>query len=160
MCSPFEMNYGLLPPNLVRFFKPTEAFLEWLVGFVGDQFVIEVGAGMCEFTREMHKLGIKAMAIEPRPSDKVLKECSNFLFPTSVIRAVRILGEAKSIVIAARPDHSGWFQKLPGLIHPKSTLLYIGLESNLHIDIPDVDIELLFEGAGEEGENVYKVNYG
>ena len=146
-----------LPPNLVTFFHPTDRFLEWLVDFVGDQFVIECGAGQCEFTKAMHKLGIKAMAIEPRPSDKVMAECYNFVFPVTVERAANVLAEDVSIVMAARPDHSGWFKKLLDLIHPESTLLYIGLERNLHIDIPDSDIELLFEYAGEEGEHVYKV---
>jgi len=148
---------NFLSPNLVTFFKPTQAFLDWLVEFVGEEFVIECGAGQCEFTKAMHKLGIKAMAIEPRPSDEVMATCYNFVFPTSVERAENILREDKSIVIAARPDHSGWFQKLPDLIHPESMLLYIGLERNLHIDIPDSDIPLLFENAGQEGENVYKV---
>ena len=160
MNLPFP-DFDLIPPNVVVFFEPTDDFLDWLVEYVGDQFVIEVGAGKCEFTRAMHKLGIKAMAIEPRACSEVLKQCGNFLLPLSVQQAGIFLSDKLSIVIAARPDHSGWFAEVPELIHEDSELLYIGLEKKLDIDIPDWCVtEKMFEGAGRDGECVWRVTVG
>lgn len=152
----FDLVYSTIPPNLVTFFVPTKEFLEWLAEYVGDQFVIEVGAGQCHFTQAMHRHKIKAMAIEARPSDETLRRCCNFLFPKPVEESEIILNE-KSIVIAARPDHSGWFESLPGLIHPESELVYIGLERNLDRDIPGWTLERLYNNAGEDGEHMWRV---
>lgn len=149
--------FDLIPPNMVTFFEPTEDFLVWLAEYVGDQFVIEVGAGECHFTQAMHRHKIKAMAIEARPSDETRLRCYNFLWSFPVQESGKILGE-KSIVIAARPDHSGWFRQLPGLIHPESQLIYIGLQRNLSTDIPEQCIlDCLYRGAGEDGEHVWRL---
>jgi hypothetical protein len=158
MIKDLERYYGIIPPNMVTFFRPTEEFLVWLAEYVGKQFVIEVGAGQCEFTQAMHRHQIKAMAIEARPSDETRRRCSNFLWVNLVQDSETVL-KVKSIVIAARPDHSGWFQLLPEFIHPESELIYIGLERNLDTDIPQGWVlERLYNDAGEEGEHMWRVN--
>lgn len=149
--------YALLPPNFTRHFEHTEEFMDWWEDYVGDQFVMEVGAGCCDFTKAMHERSIKAMAIEPRANDDVRMECSSFLLPRPVEDAA-ILGKHKAVVVAARPDHSGWFYQLPELIHPESELIYIGLESNFDKDLDGFDYEILFHDAGADGEKVLKVS--
>jgi hypothetical protein len=154
----YGARFDIMPPNLVTFFTPTEQFLEWLAEYVGDQFVIEVGAGQCHFTQAMHRYKIKAMAIEARPSDETRLRCANFLWPKPVEESEIVLNK-KSVVIAARPDHSGWFELLPSLIHHESELIYIGLERNLDRDIPDHwSLDILYSDAGEEGEHMWRVH--
>ena len=149
--------FDLIPPNLVTFFEPTDEFLTQLAKYVGDQFVIEVGAGQCHFTQAMHGVGIKAMAIEARPSEETLRRCVNFLYPMPVQQSGALLREP-AVVIAARPDHSGWFEELPGLLHEESELIYIGLERNLDRDIPEeFTLERLFWYVGRDGEHMWRV---
>ena len=67
-----------------------------------------------------------------------------------------ILKSTKGIVIAARPDHSGWFNNLDDLIHGESCIYYVGLEKNLNTDVSN-EVELIKENVGEDGENLWKV---
>lgn len=147
--------YDLIPPNCTRHFRATPEFLQWWKDYVGDKPVFEVGAGCCDFTIQMHHLGIRAAAIEPRANDEVRDRCANFLFPADVYDAQVIL-QVPSIVVAARPDHSGWVGDVPDLIHKDSKFIYIGLEKNIQIDL-DRDYHTLYTGAGEDGEVVIHV---
>lgn len=152
-------SFHMIPPNFVTHFEPKEEFLKQLAEYIGDQFVIEVGAGQCHFTQAMHRHKIKAMAIEPRPSDETRRRCMNFLYPMSINRSRSLLKE-KSVVIVARPDHSGWVRTIPDYIHPESELFYIGLEKNLDVDIPEEwTLERVFSDVGEDGEHMWKVHY-
>ncbi len=158
----FEMNLfddvcSALPPNLVVHFRPKPVFLKWLGNYIGERFTVECGAGQCKFTEAMHGVGIKALAIEPRPAPGVAARCHNFLFPMTVQRSASFIKDAE-VVIVARPDHSGWFADLCNLVPDRAELIYIGLEKNLDIDIPDdCGLELLYQGAGEDDENVWRV---
>lgn len=145
-----------VPPIETRFFHATEPFLKFWQRLVNDVAVIEVGAGCCDFTKEMHELGIRAMAIEPRANDDVRIECANFLYPTDV-ESCAFLERFDGIVVAARPDHSGWFARLPDLAL-NARIFYIGLEMNFDMDIPwDYDYDILFEDAGKDGELLLEI---
>lgn len=150
-------EFAVAPPNFVQHFHPTIQFLDWWTEYVAGRFVIEVGAGCCHFTKAMHKRGIKALAIEPRANDEVRMECASFLLPTSVQRAT-LLQEIPAVVVAARPDHSGWISEVPFLINPESEFIYIGLPKNFDIDLGiDVACEVLGYEAGEDYEQVLRL---
>lgn len=144
-------------PNIVQYFHPTDEFMNYWEHFVVDKFVIECGAGECEFSKLMHQSGMKCMAIEPRASDQVRQDCFNFLLPATVQETV-LLNQCPAIVVAARPDHSGWFEELPSLIHSDSELYYIGLEKNFDIDFdPEWNFDIVRSNCGRDGEMLVKI---
>ncbi len=97
------------------------------------------------------------MAVEPRPNPEVLKECSSFLMPVPVDR-VPFVQTPGIVVVVARPDHSGWFSELADMISPESELIYIGLEKNFDLDIPEhFRTDELYRDAGVDGEVVLRV---
>jgi len=149
--------FDFLPPNTVTHFEPTDAFLDWFVDHVAGRFTIEVGAGQCKFSKALIHRGVKVMAVEPRPTPEVSKECSNFLLPLQVSRA-HLVRSPGIVVVVARPDHSGWFSELVHMVSPESELIYIGLEKNFDLDIPEhFYIDELYREAGLDGEVVMRV---
>lgn len=147
----------LLAPNFVQHFEPTPKFMTWWVKYVGDQFVFELGAGMCDFTKLMHDGGLKVLAIEPRANDAVRRECISCLLPLSIGRAT-VLAKTPAIVVVARPDHSGWVETIPSLLHPDSEFIYIGLSENFARDLGCWDWEVLYQDAGADGEQVLRIS--
>ena len=146
-----------LPPNMVTHFEPTDDFLGWFADHVAERFTIEVGAGQCKFSKALIQLGAKVLAVEPRPAPEVLKECSNFLLSLPIER-VRIVRNPGIVVVVARPDHSGWFSDLADMVSPESELIYIGLEKNFDLDIPEhFRTDELYREAGLDGEVVLRV---
>lgn len=150
-----ELDYSLLPPNMVTHFKPHERFLDWLVDFIDGRMCIEVGAGQCELTKALISRGVNTLAIEPRANPLVLQECVNCLLPLPVEKAANLLAAGPAVVIGARPDHSGWFAGVKDMLHPESVLLYIGLPDNLETDVPGKPV-VLYTDAGEDCEVVYR----
>lgn len=146
-----------LPPNFVQHFEPTPEFMEWWAKYVGDQFVFELGAGMCDFTKLMHDGGLKVLAIEPRANDAVRRECISCLLPLPIGRA-KVLSETPAVVVVARPDHSGWVETIPDHIHDDSEFIYIGLPENFDRDLGDWDREVLYRGAGADDEQVLRIS--
>lgn len=148
---------SLLPPNMVTHFEPHPHFCDRFAEHVGDRVVIEVGAGQCLFAKRLASRGVKIIAVEPRASEETREECHNFLLPMRA-EQVSLIREPGHVVVAARPDHSGWFTALIREIHPESELIYIGLEDNVHVDIPDeIETEDLYTKAGADGEVVLRL---
>lgn len=147
-----KIDFSLLPPNVTQHFHPTEQFLQWWKDYCGDNLVFELGAGRCAFAKAATDLGVKTIAIEPRVSDDVLMAFHNFVLPLPFERA-NFLSEKPSIVVVARPDHSGWVQTIPDYIHPESQLIYIGLSQNFNLDF-DWNFKVLYNNAGHDGEKV------
>lgn len=148
---------SLLPPNTVTHFEPHPRFCDRFAEHVGDRMMIEVGAGQCLFAKRLTNRGVKVLAVEPRASEDTREECRNFLLP---IRAEHVssIREPGNVVVSARPDHSGWFTALIREVHPESELIYIGLEHNVHIDIPDeIETETLYHKAGSDDEIVLRL---
>ena len=143
-------------PTMTTFFEPTPEFLTWFTNYANRPFVIECGAGQCEFAKKLISNGIRLLAVEPYPSDELARECYNFLYPTT-IHECGIIKSTPALVFAARPNHSGWFQDLIDMVHPDSELLYIGLEKNLVIDVEHGDPVQIYTGAGQDGENVWSI---
>jgi len=98
------------------------------------------------------------MAVEPRATLEVVRECSNFLLPCRIEACTLVRGPG-IVVVVARPDHSGWFAHLADMVSPESELIYIGLEKNLDLDIPEhlLRSPALYCGAGADGEVVVRV---
>jgi hypothetical protein len=155
----FDLSIDLssLPPNTTTHFEPNDDFLDWFASYVAGRFTIEAGAGQCEFSKALIQLGVKVMAVEPRPSPEVLRGSSNFLLPCR-IQACTLVQNPGIVVVVARPDHSGWFAELADMVSPESELIYIGLDKNYDLDIPEhFCTDELFGVAGADGEVVLRV---
>ncbi len=115
-----------------RFFEPTDTYLAWLKKYADGRPVVELGCGDGYFTFRMRELGIKAMGIDP------FKE-AEYLDPTSFMpicaSRCHMLTEHPCLLIAARPDHSGWVTNVPFQMHKDAELLYIGLQRNVENDL-------------------------
>jgi hypothetical protein len=154
--QPLDLNLlDLLPPNCVTHFYPRAGFCNRLVDHINGRITIEVGAGQCKFAKMLASRGVKILAVEPRATNEVRKECMNFLLPRTA-ENVPLLKQSGLVVLVARPDHSGWLRDIFPLIHKESEFIYIGLEENLHLDIPrHVELECLCKGAGEDNESAW-----
>jgi len=146
-----------MPPNMTTHFEPTPEFLDWFASKLQQDHVFEVGAGQCKFSEALIERGVRVMAIEPRVSDETMRRCANFVLPMAM-QKVTVIRECPVVIVVARPDHSGWFKILLDIAHAQSRIIYIGLDENLLIDIPDtVTLKTLYVNAGEDDENVYEV---
>ena len=149
--------FDFLPPNTTTHFEPHDSFLDFFVGYVDGRVTIEVGAGQCEFSKALYQRGVKVLAVEPRPSPEVARDCSNFLLPMQVGK-VAVVRDPGIVVVVARPDHSGWFAELAEMVSPESELIYIGLRENFDLDIPEhLYADDLYHDAGADGEVVVRV---
>lgn len=146
-----------MPPNMTTHFEPTPEFLDWFADQLQGSHVFEVGAGQCQFAEALIERGVRVMAIEPRASAETVRRCANFLLPMAM-QKVKVIRDCPVTIVVARPDHSGWFKILLDIAHPQSRIIYIGLDENLRVDIPDtVTLKTLYVNAGGDDENVYEV---
>ena len=136
-----------------RHFYHKPKFLDWLQKYSNGQPVIELGAGMLDFSKALHQKGIPVIAVEPRARVGLY---GMHILPTLADKVARSMD---GLFIAARPDHSGWVTEIPELISGKSSFLYVGLEKNLEDDFPSSEFnhDLVYSDAGEDGENVWEV---
>jgi len=155
--DPLDLDmFELMPPNMTTHFKPAGGFLDWFLYTFQNDMIFEVGAGQCEFAAFLYTRGMKVLAIEPRPNDKVVRQCASFLLPIAMQKAT-VLRDCPAVVVVARPDHSGWVEKLLDIVHPQSRIVYIGLPENVDRDLPGRQLSKLYVNAGEDDEIVYEV---
>jgi len=148
------LNQDFAHETTVEFFLPRQEFLDWWVDYVGDSFVIEAGSGTGKFLEYMRDLKIRVLGFEPNASIEVLAKFYNALIPHP-IQGSSIARDNKAIVVAARPNHSGWVNMIPDIIHPESEFIYIGFRDNFEVD--GIEGTILYENAGDDGEVVVKV---
>jgi len=148
------LNQDSVYETTMEFFSPTQDFLDWWVDYIGDSFVIEAGSGTGKFLESMRDLGIHVLGFEPNASGEVLAKFYNALIPHP-IQGSGIVRDNKAIVVAARPNHSGWVNMIPDIIHPESEFIYIGFRDNFGVD--GIEGTILYENAGNDGEVVVKV---
>ena len=116
----------------MRFFEPTDAYLDWLKKYADGRPVVELGCGDGYLTFRMREIGIKAMGIDPFNEAEYL-DCTSFM-PIGASQCGIVINHA-CLLIAARPDHSGWVTNVPFQMHQHAELLYIGLPRNVDNDL-------------------------
>lgn len=110
--------------------------------------IVEIGAGRGLFTKAMRDKGLKAVAIDPNcratyETDVMQMDAMDFPYPEN------------SLVIAARPDHSGWVETaFQRALERNCKIMYVSKLENLYIDFDedDFEIEIYAGNVGEEKE--------
>lgn len=143
-----------LPATTIRFFTPTEIFWNTITeNFEPNAGIIEVGAGAGDTTQEAAERKLKWLGIDLRADESNMSK--------GVLQANAVTfdyGFAK-LVIACRPDHSGWVEEaLEKALLADCDIMYVGLEENADHDIQEL-MELfeytVIDNAGEEGEKIW-----
>jgi len=122
----------------MRFFQPTLKYLGWLAKYAGERPVVELGCGDGYFTYAMRWYGIKALGIDPYKDPEYL-DFSSFLQQRA--SECPIVKNTPALLIAARPDHSGWVTNVPYYMNSASELLYIGKRHNVSSDLDGITYE-------------------
>lgn len=137
-----------LPYSL--FFDPTPEFIAWLKDYTKNRVIIDCGAGVGRLGSLMagSVLSIDIHEREETESAVILADATKFDFPEG------------AVVIFARPCHGSWVGKAAGrALNRGATVLYIGLQKNLIVDLPDLGApqKEVFVDAGEAGEVVIEI---
>ncbi len=143
----------------MRFFEPSEEFLDWLASYAGDRIVYDVGCGEGHIVSALHQRKVKALGIEMIPFErKLLPQLYNKVLIAEA-QHCELLRKHEGLVFFARPCHSGFVEETIKVLHPQSEILYISKPENLSVDLPNYKyLKLNIETGGEEGEAVYRVN--
>ena len=133
----------------LKFFIPNTKFFSWLKKYKTKK-IFDCGAGVGHVAAEAKDHGINIISI-----DNVLRENpeSNIL-PIDCEKYEYSLG---SVLLFCRPCHSGFVERIYEKFEGKVTIFYVGLESNLSIDLIKYPYTLIEEGIGQQRENVYLI---
>lgn len=117
------------------FVKPTIKLARWISNIAGNRLIVEVGCGNGELLHKLAKVHNKVLGCDPHSS---LKKYYSGFMPLYADQ-LSIIKRQESLIVAARPDHSGWVSEIPTYMYSDSQLLYLGLENNIKIDWPNID---------------------
>jgi len=143
-----------------KFFKPTEKFLHWFKGYVGNTPVTDAGCGTGHFAKALNEIGvIKILGLEIWP-------CSNPEYDTIIGQdATTFAYSPGSIVTIVRPNRGEWIHKtIEQALYTAEQVVYIGLPKHWEDDIRpligeydmwDIVDKYLHEPVGEDGEYAY-----
>jgi hypothetical protein len=140
---------------IVIFFKPSNKFVAWLIGYAGDRIIYDCGCGDAHLLRLLLDGGAKAMGIELLWAAREGYDPMLPVLPLGVDRCSGIREHA-ALIIIARPDHGGWAAGIESFAHPDSEILYISKPENVQVDFPLHDLQLVKSPACPV-EKVYRV---
>lgn len=140
----------------LRFFTPTQAFWElMLVGLGGAErarVFLELGAGTGETAEEAQAMGLLWSGCDVRAG------CEAQMRGVHRMNALTIPIKEGSVVLACRPDHSGWVSRaLERALDEGATAIYVGLDRNYEGDLGDLlDREhQVVRDVGQEEEHAW-----
>jgi hypothetical protein len=138
-------------PKMIRFFEPTDKFLNWLAKYAGKRLVFDVGCGDGHITRELVKRKVKCLGIDPRYRwEPVPSRMHNLILPMEAERVSILATTPKSLVLFCRPCHNGFVLNTIRRLHPTTEVLYISKPKNLVVDTCDLDYDELAAPPCEE----------
>ena len=167
-----ELGKALLPPT---FFNPNSEFVDWILQYVGDRLVIDIGCGNGNFMRKLKREGHnKLLGFDPFVDYHAFSysmreefgEMVQFLpYEFAGDFGKNLLSKMPTetlICFLNRPCHS------PLLVRDTYKLckelgvelIYIGLEKNFDLDLDEWDIPytiLEHKGKSKDGEIVLKL---
>lgn len=119
------------------FFQPSEAFVDWLIWRARDAIIADVGCGDGQLLKALVRKGAKSYGIDPF---WVHKDGFDPLLPVfpKMAQEVELLHTHPSLIVMARPDHSGWVRDVVEVAHVQSQILYITKPENVEreVDLP------------------------
>ncbi len=142
----------------MRFFEPSDEFLDWLADYAAGRPTFDVGCGDGHVLLALQARGVRAVGIDPswRYAEVVPTHLCNCLLIGEAERTRILKSTPNSLVLFCRPCHSGFVARTLHVLPPDSEPLYISKPSNLTLDLPDFETEVVEAPACLE-EVVYRV---
>lgn len=160
------------------FFKPDSDFIDWLLKLIDNRMVFDIGCGNGHFLKELkrkdyHKIvGVDAYSDYHEFRESVWDEFGGGnpiqFIPDSILSDMAqniIKGASRNVPTVCfliRPCHDAILVSATYDLCKENNidLYYIGLDSNIDIDLTSVDIpfeRILHEGTSEDNEIVLKL---
>lgn len=146
----------------MRFFEPTDEFLDWLAAYAGRRITIDVGCGEAHIVRALNDRGVRVLGIEPAwlwagHYDPMM---AAQVVPTKAESSLLIRQAKDSLVLFCRPCHDLFVERTIAVLPPGNEVLYISLPHNLGLDfdLGRHDVEVLDTPACPGGEMVWRVS--
>jgi SAM-dependent methyltransferase len=142
---------------MMKFFEPTAEFLDWLAKYAKGRFVFDVGCGAGHILLELHKLGTKALGIDPvYKYERAPISLCTCVMPCEAKECALLLTNENSLVLFCRPCHNGFVAETIKLLPVSSEILYISKPDNVKVDLPGMET-ILVETPPCPEELVYRV---
>lgn len=143
---------GLVMPG-VQFFKPNEAFNDWMLQTCNGRLVYDVGAGCGQVAQQLKASGILVKALDIHRRDGAQH-------PVVIADGASYPYEAGSIVMLCRPCHGLFTQAVieQAIYRSVFSILYVGLAGNLKDDLGKYRsrFKRVLTKTGRDGENIYQ----
>ena len=128
------------------FFQPTKKFIDWANNL--NLTIVDCGAGMGHLSKCLDNVicidMIPREGRDPCVLDMDALEFEHF-------------GE-KCVALLARPCHGDWVQQVfRKALDKGSRVFYAGLPRNYDDDLDGCEREIIMDGAGEEGEELWEI---
>lgn len=145
---------------MLRFFDPTDEFLDWLAAHaVGKvrRLVFDVGCGEGHLVRQLRGRGVPAVGVDPRYQyQTVPPELVSAILPFEAQECKALHRCGGSLILFCRPCHSGFVGETIPLLHPTAEVLYVSKEENVRMDLDGFEWEEV-ESPPCPIERVYRV---
>jgi SAM-dependent methyltransferase len=142
----------------MRFFEPTERFLDWLAGHAGGRVVFDVGCGEGHVLLALHARRVKAVGIDPRyEAEQVRPPLSSCVLPMRAEECGYLKRAEAALVLFCRPCHSGFVALTIPMLRPSCEVLYVGCPFNAARDLPGLEFEEVAGAPPCPEEKVYRV---
>lgn len=120
----------------MRFFQPTEEFLDWLAARAAGRMVIDVGCGECHIVRALAKRNVKVFGIDPNFTHTIGNlDLASCVIPLEAQDFFERNQPENALVLFCRPSHSGWVAQVIDLLPVDAEMLYISRPENVETDI-------------------------
>jgi SAM-dependent methyltransferase len=143
----------------MKFFEPTNEWLDWLTGYARGRLVFDVGCGEGHVLRALHARRVRAIGIEPRweASRENLDLC-NAIIPVEAEDCGALQRCSDALVLFCRPCHSGFVDRVIRKLNPDAEVLYVSKPENVGVDIDLSDYSaLLVKSPKCPEERVYRI---
>jgi SAM-dependent methyltransferase len=147
---------------MLRFFEPSEKWLDWLAKYAAGRVVFDVGCGAGHVTLSLLKRKVKVLGIDPRYKwglGELTPELSKVVLPYEAQHVKALRNTPNTLVMFCRPCHSGFVQETIDVLHPTAEVLYISKVCNVGVDLVDMSTRVLDCPKCPE-EKVYQVRRG
>lgn len=134
----------------MSFLRVTNEIVDWIINYSNGRIVIEAGAGDMELSKALMKRNVAIIAVDPLSSPDPEFQ---YLMPVPIHKC-SMSKDQEALIVAARPDHSGWFRGIVNYMHPDSELMYIGLTENIELDLDGIEFVLHNDFPGNETAEV------
>lgn len=131
----------------MRFFEPSDEYLDWFEGFVQKKLVVDVGCGEGHVVAALQARGVACIGIDLFPS----QEGTNIITGDAT-KILPSLSSKMMLPVFFRPCHGQFIQNVVSAAHEVSPWLYVGLRKNVEGDLHGYHTKELNAPVGLEGE--------